>query len=571
MLPTRALFNYARHIPPRMLLGKLQHFVATRTFAARAAKASPPATIVWEEAFCDAQVRAFANVFRVHGDRFADNCAKLHDGEFVSNGVSYSFGSPAAVRWSSAALPGPEYTRWHHDLAFFSFAIPLINQDPDAGVATIGAMVRALDTQLASDPLEFRRFHWSPIAVASRALALTTALALAPESTFRRQPAGIADITSHLWRLAEVLAFSVERYLGFNHAATTEAGLAVSLLVQGKPDASMESVHALVGILEHGTLADGMWAERSPAYHVYMLVLVDAFKAMLPINAADRRRLDILSARMHKALDAVVHPDGELAIFNDCGVADAPTPAAVGWSAADSPADVMLPVAGFARVSRGGTVVVMDAGPMGPDMAIAHGHADFLSIEVSVHQKRLIVDPGVASIAPDLDRAWTRSAANHNGPTLKGCEPAEFFGAWRVGRRGTARFGQFLNDTPTWAVSVGGESDGYQPWGVVVSRTVTLDADGRLKIVDRWDGRRRHEAVVTFLVPVEWHVERECASELRLCHVDGERLVLSVSGGRVTNISPSRYFREGPMQELVATRVEICPTNADMTTIIDHR
>ncbi len=563
------LFRYVRHLPPKMLIGKLRHAVVSRVLLSRAARPKPLPYIDWPSIFEGEQLRAFAEVFRVHGERFQYSCDKLHDGEFVTNGVSHIFGSPEEVQWTNSVLPTPKYTRWHHDLAFFSYAIPLILADPDRGIPTIAAMIRALDSQLVQNPSELRRFHWSPIAVASRALSLTTALSLTPRRALENHERDVTDIGSHLWRSADVLELGVERYLGFNHAATTEAGLAITLLVQGRVDFADRSIANLVRVLEAGTLSDGLWAERSPAYHIYMLVLVDAAMALLGPTSADFNRVEALSKRMRHAMAAVVHPDGEIAVFNDAGVDDAPTPKAVGWSLSGSPANVLLPEAGFARLSRGGTVVIMDAGPMGPDAAIAHGHADFLSIEVSVGTRRLFVDPGVASISAGTDRMWTRSASSHNGPTLQGCEPAEFFGAWRVGRRGKAWFNQEVDETAQ-AVAISGECDGYRPWGVTVCRKVTVDNDGRLTIDDQWLDCDEHLPVVTFLVPGDWCVLEESATGLRLQHTDGERVALRVYDGTLARVDRSRYFREGPMRALGATRLQLTPAGATITTIVER-
>jgi uncharacterized heparinase superfamily protein len=378
----------------------------------------------------------------------------------------------------------------------------------------------------------------------------------------------VATIGAHLWRSAEILRLTVERYLGFNHAASTETGLVVALLVQGRAQAARRSIANLVRTFECSTLSDGMWAERSPAYHVHMLVLVDAVKSMLDSASPDYRRLDELSKRMRFALAAIVHPDGEIATFNDAAVGDAPPPAAIGWSLAETPTSIVLPVAGYARICRVNTVVIMDAGPMGPDAVIGHGHADFLSIEVSIGQKRLIVDPGVASVSSDSDRLWTRSAGSHNGPTLKGREPAEFFGTWRVGRRGTAWFNDVTTST-SGAVSLSGECNGYLPWGVTVRRGIMLEHDGRLTIEDRWTGGADCGPAVSFLVPAEWVVEQETATSLKIRHADGAAVTLRLRGGTVSNIESSRSFREGPMREESANRLVITPCDSIVITSIE--
>lgn len=562
-----ALLRYIRHVPPKMVIGKARHTLAVRLFVRRASETEPPPEYNWNAVFERRGLVGFAAAFRAEGDRFVSDCEKLYDGEFVSNGVSYSFGSPSNIRWGQVHAD-PKYLRWHFDLAYFFFAIPLISGNANRGIPAIASMVQSLETQQREDPSELRKLHWSPIAVAVRTLSLATALALAPPSALKRHTDSVATIGAHIWRSAEMLKLMVERYLGFNHAAFTEAGLAVALLVQGRDHEAARSISNLVQTFELGTLGDGLWAERSPTYHLHMLVLADALKSLLSFDSQEYKRLNKLINQMRDALAAVIHPDGEIAIFNDAAIADAPTPSAVGWSLAETPDTLVLPVSGYARIARANTVAIMDAGRMGPDELIGHGHGDFLSIEVSVGSRRLIVDPGVAAITSGSDRQWTRSASSHNGPTLRGCEPAEFFGAWRVGRRGAAWFDGLVTET-SGAVSISGECNGYQPWGVRVKRKIVLEGDGRLSIVDRWSGCTDSEPAVSFLIPGAWALEYEGDTRLRLRHVDGLTVAMMVRGGVVTAKERSKYFREGPMREEIATRLLIAPCKDTVITTIE--
>lgn len=552
-----------------MLIGKVVHLSKSKVLTRRAATYAAPLGVGWTNVFSKPEFSAFAEVFRVHGTRFASTYGALHKGEFISNGVSHSFGSPDQVVWDSQALSGDKYSRWQHDLAFFFFAIPIISNDGERGIRTIAAMIQALERQLTSSPAEMRKFHWSPIAIASRILGLVTAMALAPAGTIDNSN-DVEVIGAHIWRCTAVLNLSVERYLGYNHAATTEAGLAIGSLVQGKSEAASESFANLINTLEVCTLEDGLWAERTPTYHIHMLILAEAFKRVLTSGSPDYVRFDVLTRRMRRALDVLIHPDGEIAIFNDAAVADAPAPSLVGVEGDKSSGLDILPVGGYARLARSRTVVIMDAGAMGPDAVIGHGHADFLSIEVSIGDQRLIVDPGVASVGVGDDRNWTRSAATHNGPTLRGREPAEFFGAWRVGHRGTARFCDIAVDN-AGTVSVDAECDGYERWdGVKVGRLVKVDKRGRVTIEDRWSGDGG-EPVVSFLVPVDWSVNRVAQNELRLHHHSGEEVTLRSEGCLAIQIEESRYFREGPMWERSATRLTMVAVGRRLRTTIGHR
>ncbi len=562
-----ALYQYVRHLPPRLLIGKVKQTATSRLLLPRAAKSCPPADFDWIQAFNQPEVTAFAKVFRAYGDKFKDDCHKLHDGEFVSNGVSHSFGHPAAVRWDGAALPGAQFGRWHHDLAFFFFAIPLIAEDPDRGIPTAASLVRTLDAQLSADNSQLRLFQWSPIAIASRVLGLTTGLGLA-HSALAGHNSDLATIGAHIWRATEMLRLVVERYLGYNHAATTEAGLLLGLLVQRDADAARKSLAALVGTFERSVLSDGVWAERSPSYHLNMLILADSIRSMSSTDVPEHTRLLDVQLRMRTALAALVHPDGEIALFNDAAIAEAPAPSTIGFRPQDTPPSVVMAVGGYARLSQANTVVIMDAGPMGPDAVIGHGHADFLSVEVSLAGQRFIVDPGVASTSAGQERHWTRSAASHNGPTLTGCEPADFFGTWRVGRRGTAWFREAETAIPN-ALTVTGECDGYAPWGVTVTRHVTVEQSGRLSIIDQWAGDVVNGPSTSFLIPDPWTVEHISPTELRVTHPDDIVVRLTTDGGRVSRTEESSTFPTGPMGKVAATLVVVEPRHNGVTTVVE--
>lgn len=379
-------------------------------------------------------------------------------------------------------------------------------------------------------------------------------------------------VGNHLWRCTEILKLTVERYLGFNHAAITEMGLLIGLLLQGQATIAKKSSSKLLEALEDSTLTDGMWAERSPSYHIHMLVLADCLRAMTDPSSSEYLRIDVLTSLMRSALAAFVHPDGEIAIFNDAAIADAPEPSAVGWSACDSVETIVLPTAGFAKVVRAGTTVIMDAGPMGPDAVIGHGHADFLSVEVSVGGKRLIVDPGVAATSAGADREWTRSAESHNGPTLAGAQPAEFFGAWRVGRRGTAWFDQVTTDE-FGATSITATCDGYTRWGVTVTRELIVERDGKLTINDRWAGNTHRDPLLSFLIYGIWTVHQATDQAVLLVHAGGDRVTMAVSGGKIAGVEQSRMFLKGPMNPESATCLRVRPDGQYVTTVLDphHR
>jgi uncharacterized heparinase superfamily protein/O-antigen/teichoic acid export membrane protein len=554
------LIRYARHLPPQMVIGRIAHGFLRRWRLDRAYVRSPDTVV-----FGNALARAFADVYEVRGERFAPEASSMYDGVFSVNGYSRSFGSAVNARWGVAHKDDPSKSRWEHDLAFFSYAIPLIKSDPGLGGHLIAELLGAMDLQVAEDG-GVRGFHWSPIAVALRILALASAVELAGHEHL--DPADRSVIASHLSRAVAVLRVSSEMYLGYNHAVFGETGAYVAALLVGDVRWARRSLRNAARVLARCTLPDGLWAERSPTYHVHMLLLARCLSAAAP-SMDTREQFDEIVGRMERALPAIVHPDGEIAVFNDAAIADAVKPELVGWSPPPQPCH-SLPDAGYFRASAGVLTVIMDAGPMGPDSVIGHGHADFLSLEVSIGKERFIVDPGVASIQGGAARRQTRSSLAHNGPAIEDLEPAEFFGSWRVGRRGRARFIALPSPgVQRPELRAVGECDGYERWGITTRREIRV-SEAELLVVDTWEsgtpvtGTRRSR----FLVPIEWKVSAYGNDQVRFVSPLATPAIVSVRQGTLELLGDTEYFPEGPIRPRIASIVQVRPLDTDSVSIL---
>ena len=97
--------------------------------------------------------------------------------------------------------------------------------------------------------------------------------------------------------------------------------------------------------------------------------------------------------------------------------------------------------AGYYGWRSGDDFLVADCGRIGPDDLPAHAHGDILSFEWSLRGERIIVDPGVYEYVAGPRRAASRSAASHNTLCFDGLDQADFFGAFRCGRRPMSRRG----------------------------------------------------------------------------------------------------------------------------------
>jgi uncharacterized heparinase superfamily protein len=286
---------------------------------------------------------------------------------------------------------------------------------------------------------------------------------------------------------ADWLAGHLEHHLRGNHLLENGAALAFAgSCFAGEEAAAWES--AGLDLLRHELpeqiLEDGGHFERAPMYQariVYVLRLLAATR-----GPAEHMVADALG-RATRALAALVHPDGEIALFNDSAIGIAndpaslligvPATAAGGWS---------LPATGyFGWRTADGTYLAFDAGPVGPDYLPGHAHGDIFSFELSLAGRRAIVDSGVHDYLEGDMRRYCRSTRAHNTVEIDGQDQCEFWGAFRVARRGRPREVAWRLMPDRRGFTVSGWHDGYErlPGRPRHARRLVWHADGAAHVL----------------------------------------------------------------------------------------
>jgi uncharacterized heparinase superfamily protein len=234
-------------------------------------------------------------------------------------------------------------------------------------------------------------------------------------------------------------------------------------------------------------------------------VLSDLLEIQL-LCAATGKRLacsELLSRKVHSMaqfLRGILHPDGEIPLFNDSALGGARAPAELlAW--AESPAHsgapsdgpvTVFPETGYAVMRDPATrsALIFDCGPLGPDYQPGHGHCDALSYELSLHGQRVVVDTGTSTYEAGPERSYERSTAAHNTVRLDDAEQAEMWASFRVGRR--PRTGQIRDGAYGDCPFVSGEHDAYRRLGVVHARTILWHAPNTWIVVDHFRGSGEH-------------------------------------------------------------------------------
>ncbi len=127
--------------------------------------------------------------------------------------------------------------------------------------------------------------------------------------------------------------------------------------------------------------------------------------------------------------------------------------------------------------------IVFDCGPLGYLTTAAHGHADALSLVVSVSGEPILIDPG--TYAYQEGGAWRdflRSTRAHNTVTINGLNQSENLGTFLWGRK--AKSDLLFWHTDSEYDLVIGHHDGYSTRGTVHRRSVFFHKPDWLLVID---------------------------------------------------------------------------------------
>jgi uncharacterized heparinase superfamily protein len=337
----------------------------------------------------------------------------------------------------------------------------------------------------------------------------------------------------------------VESHLQGNHVfANAKALVHAGLFFQG-PEAERwlrRGMSLMQTELAEQVLADGGHFERSPMYHAgFMEDTLDTMN----INRAYGYTVDAawhaIVVRMMDWLEAMSHPDMEIAFFNDAAFGVAP-PAAqlrdyaarlgIGLGLAGPAGLRRLMPSGYLSIALPPFFLLCDIAPVGPDHLPAHAHADTLSFEMSYKGRRIFVNSGTSEYGQGAERQRQRGTAAHNTLVIDGENSSEVWAAFRVARR--ARAFLLEANSENSRVTLAGEHHGYRrlPGRNVHRRRWVLTRD-QLSIDDAVEGPFRGAECYFHLHP-EIRVQRGSGSELQLSDLRGELLEMRFEGaGRV--------------------------------------
>jgi len=224
--------RYARHLPPRKIIGRLRFEVKVRTMPLALSRSGSDAAqpAHWQH------LADFWDAYAPLGERFVD-AQRLYDGVFVSKGVEYDFGSPENVVVGNP-FGDPSFEHWEHDLSFFTFLLPLASVDPGRAAQLGSVLVDRVEATTVLRLGQRPSFVNAPIALSIRIMALGAVLGAVAQISHPAPKSDLARIAAQIRRSEALLRWTLEKHLGFNHLVFGAAALAVAEVTRGVPPIS---------------------------------------------------------------------------------------------------------------------------------------------------------------------------------------------------------------------------------------------------------------------------------------------------------------------------------------------
>ena len=193
-------------------------------------------------------------------------------------------------------------------------------------------------------------------------------------------------------------------------------------------------------------LDDGAHYELSPMYHSVMLWdMLELYELSILVEKLNIYSENWLLTCM-KGLDwleSMCHPDEQICFFNDAAFCIAADPVLikeyafklgiVGNNLKDF--TVHNVESGYTKVYDNGASLFFNHAEISPNFQPGHAHADSLSFELSLGEKRVLVNSGTSTYVNDSTRDYERSTSAHNTVVVDNKNSTEVWGGFRVARR----------------------------------------------------------------------------------------------------------------------------------------
>jgi hypothetical protein len=416
-------------------------------------------------------------------------------------GQKIETGDLTSFDWSLLIDPPEEKLNCYYELSYMSIFVQSLDQSDSLYFESLAEILEALEG--ANNSYDWwRSLAWTPVSCANRLINLCAILFF-----LHRNNVCEKNIVSRIYRHAEI-CFSIvvrlcEYHLHYNHLLFCKVSAFVFDALIGK--VNPESIGYIIRIAKEQILPDGGHSERSPTYHLHVLYLVKLVYVYPDMSVEHKSELYELVSKMKSALEVFTHLDGDIALFNDSALFDAPHASLFLHSQHSDYLIRTLTETGYSQINSGAIRIILDGGVPGPADNPGHGHCDYLSIEASIGSRRFIVDPGCASYVPGKLRNLTRSGNSHNGPRFAVRELMQMCGAFRVGSYSCSLIKEVKHrDFGTVVIS---SCKPYFDESLLLKRLVFSHCVGQILIIDVLAGSQ--PATSKFIISKAWTRQNE--------------------------------------------------------------
>ena len=332
----------------------------------------------------------------------------------------------------------------------------------------------------------------------------------------------------------------------------------------------------LINQIRSQVLGDGGHFERSPMYHCIILEdLIDilniakSYPNKFHINFISELELTI--RRMLSWLSEMIHPDGDICLFNDATFSVgkryidlldyANKFQNISISTNNKKTKLGLKNlfnSGYVRITSDDIHIWMNIGAISPNYQPGHAHADSLSIEMSYRGQRLFVNGGVSTYEEGPQRDYERSTKAHNTVEINNKNCTEVWGAFRVGRRVRVNNYEFRQDDEKIIVTCGRKD--YSNWlgSSIVKRSCELYRD-KVIISDRVSNST-NSAVSRFQLHPLFRIYATNNSKIwKVHHITNDYAFdMEIIGGEAALVQSTFSSGFGKVEQIDALAVTFC-------------
>jgi hypothetical protein len=213
-------------------------------------------------------------------------------------------------------------------------------------------------------------------------------------------------------------------------------------------------------------------------------------------------------------------------------------------------ASKLFEAGGYGLMRQNGNSLLFDFGPLGYLSLAAHGHADALSLLLTVKGQPILIDPGTYAYREGGDwRRYFRGTAAHNTITINGQDQSEMKGDFLWGKKAVANLLDWQTN-PEFDLCTA-EHDGYTPMGITHRRTVLFFKPDWVLIEEYLSGDGRHKIEQTWHFPIGAVVKQTAELVSISVHGTAVQMLIDIPEGFGTRIVSGE---QQPIQGWISSR-----------------